>query len=251
MRLGQLARKLGIRQAEIVAYLETKNIRLEEDTNARLEDEHLALITAHFDPDLYRFEETPATGTNEIEEPVLAHEQVAVANEKGPESKSNEDAMQPDPGAQERIEVIKAPKVELKGLKVIGKIELPEPKKKEAIPAPASETAKETPHQNKPIKERRDRKGTSQQKHRKDGRSRKNPVALQREREAREAEEKRRIEAMQLKEKRTQYYYSKVRAHVPTKSARIVNEPVEQISGKDLAENPKTWWGRFLRWLTT
>ena len=48
MRLGQLARKLAIRPSQIVDYLSTHQIYLEEGSNAKLNDEHVDRIVQHF-----------------------------------------------------------------------------------------------------------------------------------------------------------------------------------------------------------
>src|SRR5687767_2505174 len=50
MRLGQLARKLTLRQIEIVDFLASQNIQIEDGSNTRLEDQHADLVIAHFAP---------------------------------------------------------------------------------------------------------------------------------------------------------------------------------------------------------
>ena len=51
MRLGQLARKLELRPAEIIEFLATKNILIDDDANAKVDDSYVALVFQQFAPD--------------------------------------------------------------------------------------------------------------------------------------------------------------------------------------------------------
>ena len=142
----------------------------------------------------------------------------------------------------DRIEVIKAPKVELSGLKVLGKIDLPDTKKKQA------EAPQENSETEQPREFNRERKSPG---YKKTQRPPKNPIALQREREALAAQQKREEELQLKKEKRTQNYLKKVKSHQPTKAAKLHREEAEEMSAAELAEPPKTLWRKFIRWLKT
>ena len=50
MRLGQLARKISIRQSDMVDFLVKSGVSIVNDSNARLEDEHVQSIIQHFAP---------------------------------------------------------------------------------------------------------------------------------------------------------------------------------------------------------
>ena len=52
MRLGQLARKLALRPDEIVEFLSAKNIQIEDNSNTKLEDDHVTLIIKKFAPSM-------------------------------------------------------------------------------------------------------------------------------------------------------------------------------------------------------
>jgi len=281
MRLGQLARKLAVIPAEIVDFLATNNIRIDENTNTRLEHNQLMLVVNHFAParaDEFltpvaeEIQDIPEESTPRVEtvvaetvepEPVIAtpdiQQEMAVVADKN---------IIPEVEQEQKIEVIKAPKVELAGLKVLGKIELPEPKKKEQKPAAESaEATTVTPPsdvvgEDKPFAEQRRegregrdaREGKRKSHHKSDRtsdqrnkRPRKNPIALQREREAHEAQLKREAEAKNEKERRTLYYQNRVKASVPTKPARLIDEPVVEMTG-DLSKTPTTWLGKFWKW---
>jgi len=240
MRLGQLARKLALRPAEISAFLLKHNIRIDEGANTRLEEDHVILILKQFAP-------------AEIN-PTLFIEAVEESNEEFVDNEPKEESIQAvevkEPAPVDEIsatEVIKAPKIELSGLKVLGKIDLPEPKKKEQKPTEAegpTEKASSVEPGSKPGKQ------PFQRRNKPDNRPRKNPIELQREREAQEERAKKQELAKREKENRTEYYQRRMKS-VPTKAAKLVNEPVESLTAEELREPPKTLLGKFLRWLTT
>lgn len=234
MRLGQLARKLSIRQSEIVHFLLQQNIRIEEGSNTRMEDSHVVLVMKEYAP--AREEEVIAELANEknVDEPMAMAEKEEHLLPELPESN------------EEKPEVIRVPKIELSGLKVVGKIELPEPKKKEEKPDDQDVSKEITPEQKKEEKPRKTDRNAIQHKKEKNQRPHVNPLELQRQREAREAAEKRRIQIARDKEKRKQHYHNKVKAIRPQKPAKPIKvEPVLTSS----EPHPTTWWGKFLKWL--
>jgi len=235
MRLGQLARKLEIRPTEIVEFLAAKHIQIEDGTNTKMDDSHVALVLQHFSPatDLKDFSE---------DEPTIAPDLIQTLEtveppKENPEIQSDvQDEAQP-----QQSEVIKAPKIELSGLKVLGKIELPETKKRETG---AEENA--APDFQKDLnKEKRNADFRNRQ------RQPKNPIALQREQEALEAMKKREEEIKLQKIKRTENYLKKVKSHQPTKAARIIREQTIEMSAAELEEPPKSWLGKLIKWFTT
>jgi hypothetical protein len=253
MRLGQLARKLAVKPAEIVEFLLTKQIQAEEGINTRLEDDHISLIIQHFAPSM--------TLETVVAEPVVQDEPAVIESLPAPEPviAESEPVVEVDTtvgqSEEEKIALIKASKVELPGLKVLGKIELPDPAKKKpaqpegegteaaaADPSPVEESAVEK-KTSRPERKR----NTPPRTERKDQRPRKNPVALQREREEQEAAKKREEEAELAKQRKTQHYLKKVKVSGPTKSAKLYNEPVVELSD-DMVTPPKTWLGKFFRW---
>lgn len=248
-----------------MALLAERNIQTEEGTNTRLTDEQLTWILQHYGKELSVVtlagevtvaDEVPIDTVVSapfvpIEQPV---DQVVLPD--------STDVQAADPGTPEVVlpvdelpALIKAPKVELSGLKILGKIELPEPKKKEVSSAPEGETeaVKHEPSLRRDQRpqtrgERSERgNGRKQSRSREGDRPRKNPVALQREHEAREAEEKRQEHARQEKERRTQYYQQRVKASVPTKPARLFDEPTTDMKNERKSA-PKGWFGKILRW---
>ena len=238
MRLGPLARKLERTPTEIIEFLSSKSIVIDEGVNSKLEQAHIALILQQYAPELradfFQNEDETTAGlpaTTPVEEP-------GTGGNASPEPAPDvEEPSQPEAG-----EVIRAPKVELAGLKVLGKIDLPEPKKKTETPQ-ENETSAEPPKEFK--RERRN------QNFKKSGRPAKNPVAMQREQEALEAQRKREEELKLQKERRTQNYLKKVKPHQPTKAAKLIREEAVQLSSAELKERPKTWWGKLVHWFTS
>lgn len=258
MRLGQLARRLAISPTEITEFLISNEIPVGDGSNTRLTDDQVRVILQRFAPSLLIPElEEIKTGTSTVPEVTTAGEETdhkepaAMASEslpaeETPHTVTSEEATQTE-------EVIRAPKKELPGLKVVGKIELPEPKKKE-LEEPAATPSGDVKAESESPAEVRKRYSTEKKNGDYSRRSKSHPVknslALRREREARQAEKKKQLEAEREKERRKQNYLKKVSAKqsVPTRPARLIDEPLETVSVKELAA-PTTLWGKFLKWL--
>jgi len=244
MRLGQLARKLAVRPSQIVDLLSQQQVHLVEGSNARLEDETVVQIVKHFAPD--RISEIVSNlKSEEPESRTLPSQQTQEVLEPESLEQQPEITVQPA-GSSEKPEVIKAPKVELSGLKVLGKIELPEPKKKEVIDA-------SSPELDAPPVEKKARTGNrkEQPKFNREVNSQpwRNPIAVQREREARDAEERKKAALEREKERRKEHYLKQVKVSQPTKASRIFDEDLEEPALKPVEVAPKTLWGKFIKWL--
>jgi len=208
MRIGQLARRLGVSPSDIIEFLGSQDI----DTNSRLDQETTEKVISRFAPE------------KKLELPVEEPE----AEETPAPPVADEQSTEEIP-----LEVIRVSKVELQGLKVLGKIDLPAPKKK-ADPTPGEQTEQQ---QRKEFQKRREQRDW------------KNPLEVKRQQEQRETEKRKKEHAEKQKEKRTNHYYSKVKS-VPTKAVRRFEEQtvVEDVETK---EQPRGFFGRFLRWLRT
>lgn len=172
MRLTTLARKIDKTPNQLIAFLEEKNIDILKGLHGKLESETVELVINHFLPEqnieeflspendieIQEIEETPSLdlGENEgkqvidefelvsenieeekKEEPVQVEEPtvemaVPVEEEIKAEPKSGTvDDLEND--NIDEIEHIKVKKVTLEGIKVVGKIDLPEKPKKEPV----------------------------------------------------------------------------------------------------------------------
>jgi hypothetical protein len=237
MRLGQIARRLGVTPAEIVRYLSDVNITVEESTNAKLDDAHIPLLYARFAP-----AETIDTAAREQQTTMSTDDTYGEASRSTttPLAETPQ-ATEPLPGTEES-DLIRAPKIELSGLKVLGKIELPEPKKKDApLPRQGDDTGGE----------QKENYHTDRKKQSRGQRPYKNPIVVQREREMHEEQERRKEKAAQEKERRTQNYHNRVNLSPPTKAVRLVDEPLEELNTSTADEQPTSWFGKLLRWLRT
>jgi hypothetical protein len=253
MRLGQLARKLSIRQLEIVSFLAKSNVEVNNESNVKLEEEHVQLVIQHFAPAFLDSQVAIETFVPELATPVEIS-QVIVEDIKielveiipvVKELKPVVELMQ-----VEIIEVIKAPKVDLPGLKVLGKIDLPQPKLKEEASLEKGEV--EEPKSTTEIKseERAQRtQNGKQERNERVSRPAINTIALQRDRDARAAEEKRKVDNRNEKERRTEYYHKKVKPNITTKASRIFTEPVEEYTSP-IKEKPTTLFGKIMDWFT-
>ncbi len=231
MRLGQLSRKLGIHTSKIIDFLASRNIVISEDSNTRIEDEYVTWITQKYAPQLMA--EVSNTLSEEKIEPTIH----TVFVEEVVPTEEHPTALEAAP----LPELIKAPKIELSGLKVLGKIEIPEKKKvttpQEQTESTSSDTTSISERKKNPRKEFAPRPQN-------------NPVALQREREGREAERKRKEKLQREKEKKTYNYLSRVKIKAPPKKNQFLKEQIEEAS-TITEEVPKSLWGKFLRWLRT
>lgn len=233
MRLAQLARKLSIKQIEILEFLASQQVSVQDSSNARIENEHIRLVVRHFAPALLD-EITAQSVEEEKAEPAILP--IEVMPEPAIENIASTKVVTEN--VDQPIEVIKAPKLELAGLKVLGKIELPETKKKETT----NEGAATEEKANKKFSQPRERK----QFERRDNR---NPISLQREREEREAERKRQEQLKAEKELKTKRYLNKVKQQ-PNKPIKIVKEEVEELIAPEEPQ-PTTLFGKFMKWLRT
>jgi hypothetical protein len=243
MRLGQLARKLAVRPTDIVEFLGQSQIEIHEGVNTRLDADHVSLIMGQF---------APESDDEPVPNPEMALNLGDNANHGAPDdtplplAEDQQEDTEPAADKEEKWEVIKAPKVELTGLKVLGKIELPEPKKNPFPDALEGDAAADEPENRTSPKENQ----KDHQKKKYPQRPKKNPIAFKREREVKERRRKEEEHAAVEKERKTRYYHSRVKQSPPTKPMRLVDEPLEQMSAEELVEPPKTWLGKMIRWFT-
>jgi len=252
MRLGQLARKLSLKPGELAAFLEKNGVAIEGGSNLRLDDDQVKWIVESLAPE--RLNEVLVEVDSEPQQVAQDEQQLINAQAKEPEiieSHSNDVVSEETQenvteGPAQEIEVIRAPKVELPGLRVVGKIDLPEPKKKETL---VETTAEASEAESQPQSDRRRRDNRRGDQYRKS--PRKNPVVAQREREERESRKQKAIEAEQLKKQRTENYKKKFSTgdvKPSKKKAKKVSNTLptaEQVP----KEIPPTIVGKFRKWL--
>lgn len=243
MRLVQLARLLQISPSVLEEFLKHRQTA-PAGAHARLADEDITAAVIHFAPEKLR----DIMAANEsADEPQPESESTPA-----PEIVNPSEIAVPAPGespaegaADATIEVIRAPKVELPGLRVVGKIDLPEPVKKEK---PES-VRDENPRSERPGRRPSDRGDFRQSRRRESSR---NPVQEQREREQREAEQRRQEEIRQAKERRTLAYVRQQTRREQKPALPKTKQKSQPDSGpgpKVPVKRPTTLLGRFWRWL--
>lgn len=193
----------------------------------------------------------------ETKEPELAkpEDQVEAFNEASLEEEKDSPEYAPNIEVIDNVEIIKAPKIELPGLKVLGKIELPEPKQVEETSEDEDEQKVEKSTEEKipevryykPQKRNNRPRLTEEQKEERRLRSKRDRERRLKEKETRD---KAKLEK-QLKAKRRKHYEAKLK-QTDTNSSKTKkkksNQPSETENNKP---QPKTALGKFWRWLNT
>lgn len=280
MRLGQLARHLDTSINDITEYLATKGIEKNSHPNVKLNEEDEASVIAHFRPDLVEatvdeeVEDQPtpeaAESTSETEEettspemaePLTESEETLLEDsENTPETSKSPIAItaaelnsEDEDGEVEYtdFDVIKAPKVELPGLKVVGKIDLPEPKVKEetAEEDNSEETKEESTEGPKVIRHNRKnarRQLTEEEREARRQRNKREKAKRIARQEARRKEQ----EERRVKEIKENHYKQKINKPVPpTKLKKKKASKAKSV--EEQRPQPKTVLGKFWRWLNT
>ncbi|GCC52368.1 hypothetical protein SanaruYs_26050 [Chryseotalea sanaruensis] len=255
MRLAQLARKLSLKSTAIVDFLAAQGVAIDDSPNAKVDEVHARAVISHFAPALLDVEETiphepentleaPKEETIEIPEPSDESEVMEEVDEVENEVASSIETV------EELPDVIRAPKIELSGLKVLGKIELPEKKKKEEseVINESGEVLIEESVTEPRIKPR-EKKFTDRKRIE---RPRRNTLSEARERERREEEEKRKAEEEKRKELRKQKYLQTRQAKAPSRAEKVkVEKEVKKAPAKKKKEESVSLLTRFMRWLTS
>ena len=274
MRVGQLARKYGVTIKEIISCINEveptndslhSNTKLNEQTEKFVEDHFHHSVAESMDQIVKIAEEMPEEMDQEIEEEKMYSVEIAI-------EEPSEELVVPEPLAEiqtpkkeeivietdrllemlesekksidlDKITLIKAPKKKLEGLKVVGQIDLPEPKRK-TLDTDDKNEAKSgknvRPQSQQATDEEREKKRLEAKKKKKAYEASLN--ARRKERKKREA--KRRKEAHYLQKIRTTPPINpKVKISVETKQ--------EVTSMEDKPPQSETILGKIWRWLNT
>ena len=274
MRLGQLARKYGVSQQEIISQLKKMdpsydklghNTKLNEQAlvwlasrleksedliSSSIESDNLInqVTLEEIEPEQQSEEisESPAETSDELieeaaDEELPPKEEVVIETDKLLELLESEDT----PVDISKITLIKAPKRELDGLKVVGKIDLPEPRakrsEKTALSSDQVKPGKKGGKQHRPLTEEEREKRRLKAKRRKE------------EFEARE-EKRRRAKEKQRKKTINRARYQQKLQRAKTSVPKIPPPSQEEPSFQESAPPsppPKTMLGKFWRWLNT
>ncbi|MBL3658341.1 hypothetical protein [Fulvivirga sediminis] len=265
MRLMQLARQLGTSQQEIVDFLITHNIQIELHGNSKMPEEYLPLIYEHWTPAA----EESLTPAAEKEEELLAETEANSYEEtlheaSIPEDNSHETETIQEPVVTQHttptppintvddpeteaekpgVTIIRAKKVKLEGIKVLGKIDLPEPKPKK----------EETPSEKKVNQERERSNRKPYKDYNRKGKRRKQPESYEQKQKRQEREElkKKRVKEKKLKEKKKKYYEENIKVkQAQSSSKKKTTKTAEQTHKKKKSvERHPNPLKRFWAWL--
>lgn len=217
MRLSQIARKLGVTQSTITDLLVEKGYDAPKGGNAKLNEEEVTTLYKHFDitvftePEVIKQLEVEAEENTENEKAIDTTDSETTIEEKQEvelvaDPEADEDKKDEAPAVleeEEEVEVIRAKKVKLDGIKVVGKIELPEPK-----PKPEPESKVEEEEKEKIERPRGRRKYNDRNKRRK-----KTPLSFE-QKQAIEEKKARREKAereKKLREKKKKYFEQNIK----------------------------------------
>lgn len=185
----------------------------------------------------------PILFTGLQEEQVDTKEIDDVVQVKSEDSENEPETTYNIPSDRTDDEVIKAPKISLPGLKIVGKIELPKPKEKEEVKEIDSEPRNEKPR----------KKNTKGKKGKEKGEW-VNTLELKRQRQ-KEREEKRALALKKrLKEEKRKHYLNKVENTYQVASPIQKKKNKAAVKGSQRDVNTKEKKGiikRFIKWLNT
>jgi hypothetical protein len=276
MRLAVLAKKLKVTSSELKEFLEDHDVSLDSGSNTKLSKElaEKVMKAYGFEPEpesteiptameaipeeeditmlSEEVEEPPVEIMEEVDEPAVETEAYTEESTEEITEENNED------DEIEEVEIIRAPKVSLPGLKVKGKIELPEPRvKKETT---EEEKQEDDPNTVQTIDERQirreireQRKKEREQRNKKKPRKKKdyNPVTAAREKAKREEAKKLKEEARKRKEKQRKHYEQMVQKRNQRKKSADRKTSQRSSSSKSKENTSGNVFQRFWRWLNT
>ena len=280
MRLGQLARKYDVSLQEIISYLnEIDPAHDSLHHNSKLDEQIELMVVEHFDiklvapedpqnviaeEDIKESEQIPENPLEEINEEIEAELQMELDPSLPPikiqESPSKtEDLPRKEHEVIEtdklielldseetevdlsNITLIKAPKKELDGLKVLGKIDLPEPKSKSDT---ISEQPEKKPKPDRYVKHDRQRLSDEERENRRLKAKKKKEDYERRQEKRRKEEEKKQKKA--LNKARYEQKMQQVKSSQPKQKAPSQDELPEV---NDLPPKPETILGKVWAWL--
>lgn len=258
MRLGQLSRKLEVKSDDIIKVLKDNFREVSNHPNIKIQEDELEYLLSHFGKDKVEASEEQ---TSEVQ--TEATQKVEEDTEEELQESSDQPVFVESPRPKvitlenefnERtsdLESFRVEKPELEGLKVLGKIELPEPK-------PKAEVKENTPKEAKgdrTINERGAKRRYQKDSRRKNSKDRRTP-AEQRKREEYLAEKRKKAEEQKLKELKKKHYEENVKAKIEAKPKKKKKKFVQQQatqssskitqSQKSASKNPVV---RFWKWL--
>lgn len=186
-----------------------------------------------------------------IDEVVPEDDNVAEESSSEPDEESEIGSLSyEDTSGEDNIEVIRVKKVKLEGIKVVGKIDLPEPKVKEPTETEDPESEVEDKKEDRPPRKSRQYHGKKRKGRNYGKRDRRESYEQRIAREKREAEREKLKLEKEAKARKKLHYVENVQAHVQIKPSKKAKKK-EKLAQKQQAviEKPKNPVKRFWGWL--
>jgi hypothetical protein len=254
MRLSQIGRKLNTTQSDIIKTLESLGEIAPTSGNSKLTDNQIALLykAYKYNPEEEKEEVVEeAEIKEEIVEPVTKEEPIIEVEEIIEETPIVEEVVTPkedETPKTEPIEVIRAKKIKLEGIKVLGKIELPEKPVKETPEAIDTETNQEEKSTKKVVRIERQRK-PSRHKHSKKPLTFDEKQALEEKNKLREKRSRER----KLKEKKKEYFEKNIKPKQEKAGTKKKKNKKKEIDNNSTSKRTKITtknpFKRFWLWL--
>lgn len=254
MRLGQLSRKLEVESSTIVKVLKEHFREVNNHPNVKILDEELEFLTQKFAP------KVPAKESVQVVEDLPLPEKVETIKEVAEPKKDTPvfvESLRPKvitlesefDEKKKALESFKAEKPELEGLRVLGKIDLPEPKPKTPKTEKEENKKEDNTVNERILRNRNNRKGQKTRVNRTPAEERKRAEQL--------AQRKKAQEEKKLKEFKRKHYEENVKAKIADKPKRkkkkklvqkfeAAANPHKQNSPAQKSTNPLV---RFWKWL--
>lgn len=280
MRLGQLSRQLKIETKDIVKFLGKEKIEVEDNPNTKLDESQINLVEAHFQVEEEKIEDKPEPAFQSIldaEHQPQNKENNNIETEKEEkvselpkkidlskfETKKSQTSKEKnffpaeDPKEEEivKAELLPTEKIQLGGIKVVGKIDLPEKPKKEETKEQSQEEQLEKDSKNEnsteslteeihPLKKAKlvGVKEVEVVKNKKVKKIEKDPKKPFKGVKAKDIKAKKRAEESKVKKKKTQPTTTKPEPINKTREARRRRREREKES---INKSEKSWWKKF------
>lgn len=278
MRLGQLSRKVNVKPTEILSYLKNEfDVELGSHLNTKVEDELADKVINNFakpKPETPKKEVVKEIANeiessvsepiidSTIEDEVISTDDTSTAVSLEKEESTPTAEFQPneevDPATIQNAELIKAPKVELTGPKVIGKIELPPSLEEQMVEVDGvmmskAEIANRKKEERKAKREKREERKSRSSKSVRKSRVKSEAQIEQIKRDKAAEEMAKRLERREKRIASKRKEEKKVKpTFVPKpkkkKSAKAIEIEKQEINKKP---EPTTWYGKLWKWFNT
>lgn len=251
MRLTTLARKVELTPKKLIVFLENEGVELDNGVNTKLDENSIHLVLENFAPDQIQDEEIkPWTDlmkedeannlldsdekeSNDVpsKDDIIGevdtagqHDDLVVSESEIPTTEEKIGTIDDLEGESiEDIDLIKVKKVKLEGIKVVGKIELPEKPKMKEVEEQVSDELTES-EKIESLKERPKPRGKKFDRNRKKNRQGKSHTPLSYEEKLKEEEreklKKRRRKENEEKRRKKKYYEQNIKPKIAQQSRK-------------------------------